>query len=102
MKLETSRDISLPKVKDRLCLLKIDRIIQTDFGIQLNVVLFSFFLEKKKQLNLAALKCHHDQLPPTYSPQISKLKIFCSSHMMMKMKMLTRVEHGKGLVLVIT
>lgn len=29
---------------------------------------------------------------------------FCSSssHMMMKMKMLTRVEHGKGLVLVIT
>lgn len=48
-KLETSRDILLPKVKDRLCLLKIDRIIQTDFGIQMNVVLFSFFFIKKTQ-----------------------------------------------------
>lgn len=85
-KLETSRDILLPKVKDRLCLLKIDRIIQTDFGIQLNVVLFSFFFIKEKQLNLLALKCHHDQLPPIYSPQISKLKVFSSSHMMMKME----------------
>lgn len=74
-KLEPSRDILLPKVKDRLCLLKIDRTIQTDFGIQLNVVLFFFFFFKKK-LNLAALKCHHDQLPPTYSPLISKLEGF--------------------------
>lgn len=74
MKLETSRDILLPKVKGRLCLLKIDRPIQTDFGIQLNVVLFSFL---KKQLDLLALKCHHDQLPPTsYSPIISKLEVF--------------------------
>lgn len=73
-------------MKDRLCLLKIDRIIQTDFGIQLNVVLFSFFFIKEKQLNLLALKCHHDQLPPTYSPQISKLMVFSSSHMMMKME----------------
>lgn len=79
-KLETSRDILLPKVKDRLCLLKIDRTIQTDFGIQLNVVLFYFSLKKK--LNLAALKCHHDQLPPTYSPLISKLEILSSGHMM--------------------
>lgn len=46
-KLETSRDILLPKVKDRLCLLKIDRTIQTDFGIQMNVVFFSFFKKKK-------------------------------------------------------
>lgn len=85
-KLETSRDILLPKVKDRLCLLKIDRIIQTDFGIQLNVVLFPFFLKKKK-LDLLALKCHHDQLPPTsYSPQISSLEGFSLSHMMMNME----------------
>lgn len=45
-KLETSSDILLPKVKDRLCLLKIDRTIQTDLGIQLNVVLFSFLKKK--------------------------------------------------------
>lgn len=91
-KLETSRDILLPKVKDRLCLLKIDRTIQTDLGIQLNVVLVSFFIfffffEKRNRLNLLALKCHHDQLPPTsYCPQISKLKVISSSHMMMKME----------------
>lgn len=64
---------------------------------------FFLFFGKKKQLNLLALKCHHDQLPPTYSPLLSKLEGFALLRvMMMKMKMLTRVEHGKGLVLVIT
>lgn len=86
-KLETSRDILLPKVKDRLCLLKIDRIIQTDFGIQLNVVLFSFFLKKQTQ----PLR---PKVPPrsvtTYILLSPNLEIggFCSSssHMMMKME----------------
>lgn len=75
-KLETSRDILLPKVKDRLCLLKIDRTRYTNrFGNTIECR--PFFFLKKKQLDLLALTCHHDQLPPTsYSPLTSKLEGF--------------------------